>query len=86
MVGGTVIETIDMGNRVWINCKERNDVCAINVVRNVDALIVCPGDQIWWQGRNAFWTPQNAAKGIFDITIPRIGYSGAVRPAQPLSS
>ena len=83
MIGGTVIETIDAGDRVWINCRDdahKGDNCAINVVRNVDALVVCPGDSVWWQSRNAYWTPQNNAKGIYDIAIPRIGYSGAARP------
>ncbi len=83
MVGGTVIETIDAGNRVWINCRDDHysgDLCAICVERNIDALVVCVGDVVWWHGKNAYWTPQGSMKGFGDIAIPRIGYSGARRP------
>lgn len=95
MIGGTVIETVDAGDRIWINCQIKTSgithECAINVERDAKALTVADGDTVWWQGKEAMWTPKgfhpNGKSGIdFDIRLKRIGYSGAQRPARNWSA
>ena len=80
MVGGTVIETIDTGDRVWVNCKDREhgDECAIYVERTVESRSISVGDHVWWQGRHAMWTPKRRPFG--DRRLVRIGCSGVNRP------
>lgn len=88
MVGGTVIEVVDLATKVYINCvdkprgRKKADECAIYVERNSDSEQIDIGDIIWWQGQFAYWTPLNnlvCGRG-YDIKIPRIGYSGVSRP------
>jgi len=59
MIGGTVIETIKLPDRIWINCVEDNSEskCAIYVERNEKSETIKPSDCLWWQGANAMWTP-----------------------------
>lgn len=92
MIGGTVIETVIAGDKVWINCEEKQSTrtCAIYVRRTAKSEKVRPADTIWWQGSYAMWTPYENAKkhksvpqrcGIdYDIKLERIGYSGASKP------
>ena len=80
MVGGIVIEVIHLETKTWINCQgtgcERRETCAIYTKPAPD---VQPGDQLWWQGGNAYWTPLGSIRS--DIPIQRIGFSGVNRPA-----
>lgn len=88
MVGGTVIETIELEDRVWINTKDHGDTCAIYVKACAKARSVAEGDTVWWQGNMAMWTPVclkylgDARVGgkHYDIQLRRIGYSGVKRP------
>jgi hypothetical protein len=59
MIGGTVVETIVLEDRVWVDCEEDNSTskCAIYVVRNKRSEAIKPSDSIWWQGSWAMWTP-----------------------------
>lgn len=60
MIGGTVIETIELEDRVWINCQDDNypsDRCAIYVEKDSKARCVSEGDSVWWQSDRAMWTP-----------------------------
>lgn len=87
MIGGTVVETIGTGDRVWVNCRDTTygNECAIYVKKDERSALVEPGDIVWWQGRCAMWTPAgNVAtrSGLRDIELRRIGYSGASRPAE----
>lgn len=104
MVGGIVKETLTMGDRIWVNVEHVTDTyrdeCAIYVVQDETSLRIRPGDALWWQGRDAMWTPKEnraeecghiehvtckARAGVdYDIAIPRIGYSGVRHPAQAL--
>lgn len=81
MVGGKVIEVIKLEGRVWVNVRDthyQRETCAIYVERTADAERIAVGDSLWWQGREAYWTPQT---GEFeDRSIPRVGYSGVARP------
>lgn len=86
MVGGIVKEVLIGGDRVWINCVDREHPtteCAIYVERNADSENVRKGDSVWWQGRFAMWS-EKEWEGRGEIEIPRIGYSGARHPAQSL--
>jgi hypothetical protein len=86
MVGGKVIETmnvtVDGKPRVWVNVRgtggERRSECAIWLAGTFAARCVEPGDQIWWQGDWAFWTPRSLA--FQDHRLLRIGCSGIARP------
>ena len=73
-VGGKVVETIVLDDRVWVDTGE----CAIYVERSNEARAISDGDDVWWHGRTAFWTPRNRA--FADYPLQRIGYSGVSRP------
>ena len=86
-VGGKVVETIDAGDRVWVNTKERgsgSQTCAVYVERNPLSLTISPGDSLWWQSGNCYWTAKDRTGktvGKPDTKIKRIGFSGVSRPA-----
>lgn len=89
MVGGQVIETIVLQDKVWINCKEKvngrliGDGTAIYVERNPKSCSVSEGDTVWWQGNRAMWTAKDANGNIIgkpDTVLKRIGFSGVNRP------
>ncbi len=98
MVGGRVIEVAEVPGRpevLFVDCAERAhgrrrcDTCAIYVERNPTSLQIEIGDSLWWQGRLAYWTPQQnrgrdrAKSGVdYDIAIPRVGYSGVQHPSR----
>lgn len=87
-VGGRVLEVLPHKNRYWVNTQDGapGTECAIFVEKNATSDQIKKGDSLWWQGRDAFWTPaavrEGEAEGESDIAIPRIGYSGVSRPAQ----
>lgn len=63
MVGGTVIEVVDLATKVYVNCAERPhgkiNECAIYVELNAQSDQIEIGDSVWWQGGFAMWTPQS---------------------------
>mgnify|MGYP001619169969 FL=1 len=96
MVGGNVIETIVLPDRVWINCQDKyGTACAIYLEKTPKARSVSEGDVIWWQGAWAFWTPAANRSPVckdahpysclragvdYEIKLERIGFSGVKRP------
>lgn len=88
-VGGKVVETIVLPDKVWVNthdgasgCKRmdcKGHTCAIYVERTVESRSISEGDTVWWQGQWAFWTPANAV--FHERKLKRIGFSGVSRPA-----
>jgi len=102
MVGGIVVEVCDMPreegepDRLYVDVVERPyphakklESLAIAVVKNEHSLQIEVGDALWWQGDNAYWTPQpnrrtDQAKlkcGVdYDIPIRRTSYSGISHP------
>lgn len=86
MVGGKVIEVCDvpeMPERLFVDVADRPygkvETCAIYVENNETSMSIAIGDSLWWQGRTAYWTPQDHMQGT-DIPIRRIGYSGVKHP------
>lgn len=84
MVGGVVIAMQEDGDRIYVNCQERvgrrrPDTCAIYVERNANSEQIRPGDNLWWQGKRAMWTPYD--RRVVDKEIPRRSYSGVAPPA-----
>lgn len=78
MIGGTVESvTQDGSGRVRIVVTEkpygRDQYCAIRVEVSGSALLVRPGDSLWWQGGLAFWTPADRSRR--DVALRKIGYS-----------
>lgn len=80
MVGGIVVETIIVTGRkrVWVNCIDGLDECAIYVSDTPAARSISEGDSLWRQGDHAMWTPIN--KPFSDMRLVRVGYSGVKRP------
>lgn len=79
-VGGKVVETIVLEDRVWINTSDDGDECAIYVERTPESRTISEGDSLWWQSGWAFWTPRNRA--FEDRRLNRIGASGVSRPTR----
>lgn len=96
MIGGVVIETVVLPEKIWVNCEETQSTskCAIYVERNETSERIKPSDSVWWQGGWAMWTPyENIHRAVgpgalkalrvgkdYDIKIPRIGCSGVAKP------
>lgn len=82
-VGGIVVETIGLSDRIWANTREPSsgDLCAIWLERTDEARSISNGDALWWQGGHAFWTPRSLGEPppFSDRRIPRIGCSGIPR-------
>lgn len=83
MVGGIVVETIVLDDRVWIEVEEAGSSsagqrCALHVERTAPAECVSEGDSLWWQGTAAYWTP--STRSFTDFKLKRIGFSGVGRP------
>lgn len=87
-VGGKVVESIVLEDRVWVNthdggsgCRKmtcKGHTCAIYVERTPESRTISEGDSLWWQGDFAFWTPVNRA--FSDYRLKRIGFSGVSHP------
>lgn len=83
MVGGKVIETIVVGDRVWVNTQDKRDTCAIYVENTAESRTISEGDSLWWHGGHAYWTAKNRhgkPVGKVDYKLKRRGYSGVKRP------
>jgi len=90
MIGGVVIEIIELNDRMWINCREKigHHECAIYVEKTNKSRSISEGDIIWWQAGWAMWTPAfnrgeygSRCGKDFDIRLKRIGYSGVNKPS-----
>lgn len=90
MIGGKVIEIIELHDRIWVNCQCQihGDICAVFVQKTVHARCISEGDCLWWKADQCYWTPAcnlnrmailQCGKDI-DIPIPKIGFSGMPRP------
>jgi hypothetical protein len=80
-VGGTVIDTVNCGEKVWINTREREQstqTCAIYVENTPAARCVQSGDIVWWQGGVAYWTTAN--KKVVEHKLTKVGFSGIEKP------
>lgn len=91
MVGGIVIGVATANGESLVNVKERESTStlAIRVIPkradNGTPVVIQPGDSIWWQGRQAMWTPKERigkytdkpeTQGkTWDIVLDRVGYS-----------
>ena len=78
--GNEVLETIDCGDKIWINTQEKLQSTAIYVERTPESRSVSPGDLVWWLGVKAFWTPR--VESFRDRPMNRVGVVPASRPDQ----
>ena len=80
MVGGKVINIVQLPDNTWIQVLDathsESDTCAIRVERNRHIKI---GDELWWQGTKAYWTPVPLT-GREDVPLVRIGCSHRTIP------
>jgi len=86
-VGGKVIETIDAGDKVWVNTYDNHSECAVYVERTVESRSISEGDKLWWQAGTCYWTPydsKGAAIAPFERELKKVGYSGVNRPSDSL--
>lgn len=86
-VGGKVVEVVPVSpSKWWVNTDDskpprRPNLCAVYV--DPQGFDIQPGDSLWWQGGECYWTPKNRqAFGASDIPLPKIGFSGVLRPKQ----
>lgn len=79
-IGGTVTDTVNCGEKVWINTEEKPGYspCAIYVENTAAARCVQPGDIVWWQSGTAYWTTAN--KKIVEHKLKKVGFSGIETP------
>jgi hypothetical protein len=92
MVGGKVIGIVrKRGEPTTVNVEDTHhpgDTCGIEVwerrADNGTPVVIEIGDSIWWQGREAMWTPHvrtnrppDKCGKTWDIHLPRVGYSFA---------
>lgn len=89
MVGGIVIEVIELPDKIWVNCRDRTyatDTCAVFVEKTDKARSISAGDKFWWQAGTCYWTPwpqktEPTRHGIdYEIPIRKIGFSHMSRP------
>lgn len=90
MIGGKVLETLIVKDRVWINTGDFSsetgklrESCAIYVDDTPEARSISEGDIVWWQGRTAYWTAKNRHGqriGKVETPLKRRGYSGVNKP------
>lgn len=82
MVGGKVIETIALPDRIWVNVIDwdvsQDQTTGIYLQRNRTSERVKPNDSIWWQSDSAYWTPKDRKEQ--GVKIGRIGPSGTMKP------
>jgi hypothetical protein len=84
MVGGIIIDIVKVSDaKWWVNCVETGtssqagkETCAIYVNPIGEPIDV--GDNLWWQGDQAMWTPDDRSRA--DVRLPRIGFSGVPHP------
>jgi hypothetical protein len=81
MVGGKIIEVLKRKDgATWVNCggtrQEYKQTCAVFL--NAGDETLQPGDSLWWQNTNAYWTPRDRTRS--DVILKRIGGSGVNRP------
>lgn len=87
MVGGVVVGYRTLNPRyepaaslveLDVQDTEHGDRCKVRVLRSFPAYrhsedFITIGDDVWWQGRELFWTP--ADRRFEDHAFPRVGYS-----------
>lgn len=79
-VGGKVTEVIVKDDCVYVNTHDSHSECAVFVSRCDDSEKIKVGDDLWWQGHSAYWTP--ASREFLDKQLSKIGYSGVDRPTE----
>ena len=82
-VGGRVIETLDTGDKVWVNTHDKHSECAVYVERTPEARSISEGDMLWWQAGICYWTPYDQRGQAIDPVereLRKVGYSGVNRP------
>jgi hypothetical protein len=79
MVGGKIIEICREDGKIRLWCVgtgcEQYDELAV-YVRAIPPEAAA-GDSLWWQGKNAYWTPKdhNNDPRKIDVALERISYS-----------
>lgn len=76
MIGGEVLSVDIFMDYLSIIVKEKNyrNECMINLISCDKSRSISEGDEIWWHGDHAYWTPMTKNKqrvGPTDIKIER---------------
>jgi hypothetical protein len=79
MVGGKIIEVREdhIGMRLWCMDLTYGDEVAIYVHRQPESNPK-PGDDVWWQGDKAYWTP--ASRFVTDHPMVRVAGTNSFDP------
>lgn len=82
MVGGFIVQILDVGEVLWVNCQgtgsEQRERCAVYCSKTPEAEHMKLGDSFWWQSGYCYWTP--ADRSQVDVAIPKRSGSGVRRP------
>jgi hypothetical protein len=83
-VGGKVVDVRPVSmSKWWVNTDDSKNpafpnLCAVYV--DPQGCVILEGDSLWWHGDKCYWTPQDRPYGVFDIELPKLGYSGVPKP------
>ena len=83
MIGGIITELVRLPGILWVKCIDttyKSDSCGLYLKPITGTELIEKGDMLWWQGREAYWTPKDRSR--IDVIIPRIGYSGRSKPGE----
>lgn len=83
MVGGSIIQVRREGDKTLFWCADRHgDECAVYVRTIPPVALVHPGDTVWWQAGQVYWTPKDS--NVRDVVcFAKIGNSFDPRRHDP---
>ena len=76
-----VIGIMRKADRTTLHCRDQRSTdqvcvdCREVMVDTGKPVTVRLGDQVWWQGPYVLWTPDVTKNSVFDIKLPKLGYS-----------
>lgn len=81
-IGGMVIETIELPDKVWVNTYDGKNECGVIVERNHKTESISRGDSLHWSKNEAYWVPLSEntfMESDTHIKLKKIGNSGITR-------
>lgn len=75
-VGGTVHSVVRLDDRIEVVVQDDSDFLAVTLALHERAMLIRPGDSLWWQGRYTYWS--SAVHRARDLPVFRLGYSRSV--------
>ena len=73
MVGGYVYSILELDDVVSVTVEDEGQLLTVDLEPCDDSRNIKMDDSLWWQGKEAYWTPKD--RSFKDRAIKRIGYS-----------